>query len=328
MGAGVPHRVRVKKLAARSLWILAIGVAVATLLGQLDRADLGEAGWLFDLLVHFPRQLAVIALIVALAAAAMKLSRQAGLATAVAALNISIVLGTPRFTIPAPAPEGAVFLRVVSANVHASPEALAELSALAQEYGADLVSIYEAPALNDEALRKLFPGMTTSTIRKSTDGRDLSKKMLAISARPISPITVASPGGRSNRAVLRYDLSLGSGQIQIVAAHPVSPDSPAGMGDRNRLLATLDQGLDITAPFIVMGDFNASPWSRVFGGAPGVRAGDPRFEMSFPAGMPPLGIPIDHIMSGGGLALTDYQVGPDIGSDHLPLLATFALPAN
>ena len=29
---------------------------------------------------------------------------------------------------------------------------------------------------------------------------------------------------------------------------------------------------------------------------------------------------------GGGLVLTDYRAGPDIGSDHLPLFATFALP--
>ncbi len=317
-----------KKLAARSLWIVAIGVAVATLLGQLDRIDFGEAGWAFDLLAHFPRQLAVTSLLAAVAAGAMKLWRPAGLAAAVAALNLAIVLATPRVAIPEAAPEGAVLLRVVSANVHASSEALAKLSTLAGEYGADLVSIYEAPAINDEALRKLFPGMTTSAIRKSTDGRDLSKKMLAISSVPMSPIAVASPGGRSNRAVLRYKLSVDGRQAQIVAAHPVSPDSPAGMGDRNRLLETLDQGLDQKAPFIVMGDLNASPWSRIFGAAPGVRAGDPRFEMTFPAGMPLLGIPIDHILSGGGLLLTDYRVGPDIGSDHLPLFATFALPAD
>ena len=42
----------------------------------------------------------------------------------------------------------------------------------------------------------------------------------------------------------------------------------------------------------------------------------------------PLGLPIDHIRFGGGLILTDYRVGPHIGSDHLPLFATFALPSG
>ncbi len=312
-----------KKLAARSLWIVAISAAVATLLGQLDRVDFGDAGWVFDLIVHFPRQIAAASLLVAAAAAAMKVWRPAGLAAGVAALNLAIVLATPRFAVPEPAPEGARLLRVVSANVHASPEALTRLSELAQEYGADLVSVYEAPAINDEALRKLFPGMTTSAIRKSTDGRDLSKKMLAISSAPMSPITVASPGGRSNRAVLRYTLSVGGRQVQIVAAHPVSPDGPTGMGDRNRLLATLGQGLDQAAPFLVMGDFNAPPWSRIYTLTPGARAGDPRFEATFPASAILLGIPIDHIKFGGGLVLTEHHVGPDIGSDHLPVFASF-----
>ncbi len=317
-----------KKLSTRLLWIVAVGVAVATLLAQLDRIDLGEAGWLFDLLAHFPRQAAVVAFLAAVGAGAMKMWRPAGLAAGVTAFNLAIVLATPGFAIPQPAPQDSVLLRVVSANVHASPEALAKLSALAQEYGADLVSVYEAPAINDEELKPLFPGMATSAIRTSTDGRDLSKKMLAMSAKPVSPIMVASPGGRSNRAVLRYRLSLAGDEIQIVAAHPVSPDSPAGMADRNRLLTTLDDGLDEASPFIVMGDFNASPWSRIYGLTPGKRAGDPRFEATFPAPALLLGIPIDHIKFGGGLRLVEHHVGPDIGSDHLPVFATFALPAD
>jgi endonuclease/exonuclease/phosphatase (EEP) superfamily protein YafD len=31
---------------------------------------------------------------------------------------------------------------------------------------------------------------------------------------------------------------------------------------------------------------------------------------------------------GGGLVLTEYHAGENIGSDHLPLFATFALLAN
>jgi endonuclease/exonuclease/phosphatase (EEP) superfamily protein YafD len=59
-----------------------------------------------------------------------------------------------------------------------------------------------------------------------------------------------------------------------------------------------------------------------------VRAGDPRFDGTFPSFAGWFGLPIDHVKFGGGLVLTDYRAGPSIGSDHLPLFATFALPAG
>lgn len=310
----------------RVVWGLSTGVATATVLSLLDRVDFGEAGCLFDLLAHFPRQLIVAALVIVLAASVMRLWRPAQLAAATAAVNLIIILTGPAFAVPEPPPANAVLVRVASANVHASPEALAKLAAMAQSYGADLISVYEAPALSDDQFSMLFPGMSANAIRTSSDGRGLSKKMLTITRAPTTGIVVASPGGRSNRAVLRYRLAVGGRAVQIVAAHPVSPDSPAGMRDRNQLLLTLAEGLDEAEPFLVMGDFNTSPWARIYRQTPGTRAGDPTLEVTFPASALLLGIPIDHIKFGGGLRVTEHHVGPDIGSDHLPVFATFALP--
>jgi len=302
------------------------GVAVATALALLDRIDLGEAGWLFDLVSHFPRLIALGAFVALGVALSLKQIRQAALAGVAAAISLTTWQSPAPFAAPQGPPDNAVLVRVVSANVHADPAALIDLAKRAQAYRADIVSVYEAPTLDGETLQALFPGMTAVAIRNSADGRGLSKRMLAITRGAATPVSVASPGGRSNRAVLRYQILAGGRTIQIVAGHPVSPGEPAGMRDRNRLLATLGDGLDTGAPFLVMGDFNASPWSRVFGSTPGMRAGDPRLESTFPTPALWLGAPIDHIKFGGGLALTDYRVGPDIGSDHLPLFATFALP--
>lgn len=313
-------------MSGRIAWGLSGGVALATVFALLDRIDLGEAGWLFDLFSHFPRLIAfgaAVALVVALVLKQMRQAIPAGVAAAVSLMTWQ----TPApFASPQTAPDDTAMVRVVSANVHADPAALAALAKQAQAYGADVVSVYEAPTLDDEKLQALFPGLTAIAIRNSADGRGLSKRMLAITRGAATPIAVVSPGGRSNRAVLRYGILAGGRTIQIVAGHPVSPGEPAGMRDRNRLLATLGDGLDTGEPFIVMGDFNASPWSRVFAATPGMRAGDPRFESTFPTLALWLGAPIDHIKFGGGLVLTDYRTGPDIGSDHLPLFATFALP--
>ena len=37
----------------------------------------------------------------------------------------------------------------------------------------------------------------------------------------------------------------------------------------------------------------------------------------------PLRIPIDYALHSGGLAVTGYALGPDVGSDHLPIRVTF-----
>jgi len=39
-----------------------------------------------------------------------------------------------------------------------------------------------------------------------------------------------------------------------------------------------------------------------------------------------IGIRIDHILTGKGVVTRNCEVGPDIGSDHLPLLADIEVP--
>ena len=313
------------KLISIFLWTAAIALLVATVFGQLDRIDVGRAGWLFDLFAHFPRQLAFAGLVVALMAGALKQFRPAVISAAVAALNTAVVIGVGGFASPAVSTQTSETLRIVSANVHGKVETLLRLSQLARDYNADLVAVFEAPQVTDEGAKNLFAQMGTVRVeRKSPDGRAISKPVLFAARQDSFGQIAMIPYGRSNRVILRFQLAAGDQPVRIILAHPVSPDSPAGMGDRNLLLSHIADGLDQTEPFVLMGDMNATPWSRIYGQLPGVRAGDPRFSSTFPASAPAIGIPIDHIKFGGGLVLTEYHVGPDIGSDHRPLFATFA----
>lgn len=197
------------------------------------------------------------------------------------------------------------------------------MAALAGAYQADLVSVYEAPGLTGGDLHALFPHVTRiQLVDHGLDRRPLSKRMLVVAASDIGPVSIRRVIA-SKRAVLGYMLS----DVQISATHPVSPDSPAGMRDRDAMLASLRSDIEPERPFVVMGDFNATPFSSIFRTLPGTRAGDPRLEATFPAKAPWLGVPIDTFQFGGGLVLTEHHVGPDIGSDHLPVFAAFALPS-
>lgn len=313
--------------AAVAVWLFTGAVASATALGQLDRLDVeGRLGWAFDLFAHWPRQLFLAAFVVALAAGAMRMMRPAAVAALVAVFNAAVVLNTNDFALPEQAPQASRQLRVVSANVHRSPDALLAVAKLAQEYRADVVSIYEAPdALKEADLGQLFTGMSLTVMpSQADDGYELSKRSLIAARAGARDQVRVTYFEHSNGVIMRLPFE----GVQIVTTHPPSPGRPQYAYDRNRQLPRTADGLDTDQPFIVMGDMNTTPWGNIYASVPGTRAGDPRFDGTFPAIAGPLGLPIDHFKFGGGLMLTDYRAGPDVGSDHLPLFATFAMPDN
>jgi endonuclease/exonuclease/phosphatase (EEP) superfamily protein YafD len=313
-------------VAGKIVWTTSIGLAAATLLAQLDRLRLGEIGWLFDLASHFPRQLGGLALLSMLAAAFFRRWPAAGLSAIVLLINTASFMRPSPFDTAGTARAGAAMLHVVTANVHESREALEKLARLAATYEADLVSTSETPELTDDEVQRLFPGFAATTvIARKPDGSPMSSRLLIASRTGAVKVAVV-PIGQHHRAFLRYEVSIGDKVVQIVAAHTVAPGRPDMLADRNLELRALGEGLDVTQPFIIMGDFNASPWSSAMRLAPGVRAGDPRLSSTFPSVAPWLGAPIDHVMFGGGLILAEEHVGAAIGSDHRPVFAAFALP--
>jgi endonuclease/exonuclease/phosphatase (EEP) superfamily protein YafD len=307
-----------------TLWTLTGLIAAMTVLAFADRLDLGgRTGWVFDLLSHWPRHLALAGLIVSVMAFWRRAHTTGVTALAAASINIALLIGVGGHASPQSAPEGARLIRIVSANVHSSMEALEKLADLSHDYGADIVAAYEVPdALTPADMARLFPALPTRVLPSARDNGWPLIRRSALAARDMRVGATMMFDG-SHGVIISGDL----GNVQIVTIHPPSPGDPGLMRDRDQQLAAAGASIDQARPFIVAGDFNSTPWGRAYASVPGVRAGDPRFEGTFPAVLGPLGLPIDHIRF-GGLVLTDYRVGPDIGSDHLPLFATFALPQN
>jgi len=78
-------------------------------------------------------------------------------------------------------------------------------------------------------------------------------------------------------------------------------------------------------PVILIGDLNGTPWSpyfRDFLRASGLRntSQGRGVQGSWPAGLPAGRIPLDHCLVSPEIRVIDRQVGPQVGSDHLPLL--------
>jgi endonuclease/exonuclease/phosphatase (EEP) superfamily protein YafD len=79
---------------------------------------------------------------------------------------------------------------------------------------------------------------------------------------------------------------------------------------------------------VLAGDFNATPWCAGF--APLLAAGFEHgrrgqgLQASWPVALGAWGIPIDHVLTRGGVGVVRQHLEPDVGSDHLPLRATLA----
>lgn len=137
------------------------------------------------------------------------------------------------------------------------------------------------------------------------------------------------PGGHSwspfGRAVLRSPYGL----IGLLGVHPPPPlPHPRGVAERDDGLAAIAPLLDgLPARRVVFGDFNATPWNDAFVRMrrdAGLARGSTKWWLpSWPDPMPALlRTPIDHVLTGGALTVTAAALGPSIGSDHRPLIAT------
>ncbi|RMG35170.1 MAG: hypothetical protein D6720_07800 [Gammaproteobacteria bacterium] len=146
-----------------------------------------------------------------------------------------------------------------------------------------------------------------------------------LSRLPISDTAIQTDDVGTPR--LRLHLTWESMLLQLIAVHPMPPLSPEYQVKRNDLLAGIASEIDpIPIPTLVCGDLNATPWSSAFSGRPNTLVRATGLRPTWPAvGRGIFGIPIDHILVSRQWHLVNNEVGPDIGSDHYPVVARLTL---
>ena len=122
-----------------------------------------------------------------------------------------------------------------------------------------------------------------------------------------------------------------SGVFTLLGVHLSAPTSPRRGGQRNeqlKLLATYRAG--IAGPVAVAGDFNITPYSPFYTdwlAASGLT--DTRrhrtLSVSWPAILPIVGIPIDHVAVSDEFDILAHRRLPNFDSDHYGIVAELAL---
>jgi endonuclease/exonuclease/phosphatase (EEP) superfamily protein YafD len=139
------------------------------------------------------------------------------------------------------------------------------------------------------------------------------------------------------RTLILRNLQLQGQPVTLIATHPSSPANPDEFAKRNQHLASLGLYLEKSADdLIVVGDFNATPWSPYYrrfvdrSRLVNAREGFGLYPTWTTLGVrkfhswlqPFFSVPIDHIFTRSPkIHATSFHTGNNIGSDHLPIVA-------
>jgi endonuclease/exonuclease/phosphatase (EEP) superfamily protein YafD len=286
-------------------------------------AFLGGTLPLLDLVANFRPHLVVTALVLSLILGLGRWRKWAVMAAGFALLNLGVVV--PLFIGPGSRPER-TDLRVMSFNLLSSNDRYDEVIGYIEQEAPDLVILHEASLPWEQALERA--GLDYEITRGRSDDLIFGSLVLAPAGSRVESFGFAVYNPRA------IEVLLPSG-VAVLGIHPLAP-FPEVEAERRAFqfeFASL-WALAQTGPRIVVGDFNAGPWSyhfrrlRAVTGLENSQAGY-GLELSFPAQANPLlQVSIDHLLHSGDLAVVDRRLGPPLGSDHLPLLVDLSIEGS
>ena len=320
-----PSSTRQHFRASNWLVVAALPALCATLLASLAKLHFAA-----DLLTHFPLPCLLTLLP---AAAVLAGCRRPGwavlfaLGAALAGFRLWPQLVGPA---PTPSPGPSTVLRVACANLQVHNPRCKEILRQIDSERPDLLVLTE---LWPAAWHELQPGLSAYP-HQLVHPLPGCFGIALLSKLPLQNSRVVALGQEWTPAIVATALHT-SGPIGILAVHAPPPGLARQSAERNLSLAAIPDLLaDLPPRRLVLGDLNATPWSAPFGEM--LRSTElidsnrgAGFQGSWPAWLPrPLRIPIDHVLLSPGLGMQARRLGPEFGSDHLPVFGEVVLPTG
>jgi endonuclease/exonuclease/phosphatase (EEP) superfamily protein YafD len=301
------------------------------LLGATVFSMLATKYWLFELFSHFTPHYAVAALLVALALALLGAWRWMAFAVALALWN-GYPVAQALMRGSAPPAKTARSFTVFHFNVGLHHEQPSRIVSYLQRRAKEIDVVVLIEVTNDfdaalEDLKELFPYQVRH-LEDSPFGIALaSKQPLDFGAVAFIPseqfphveATIKLPGRATPLAL-----------YAIHAPPPISAEFAQARNAKFEHVARLAAAQPAATP-VVVGDFNVTPWSpyfkRFIGSSGLAEVRTPRhFDHTWPVAFnnATLGLAIDHSFAHPSLRVVKRTIGPDLGSDHMPVTVTLA----
>ncbi|MBL9149720.1 MAG: endonuclease/exonuclease/phosphatase family protein [Phycisphaerae bacterium] len=270
-------------------------------------------------------------LVAAVALAALRARRSALVVAAFAVWPSTLVVPTLVRTAPAPTAHGFP-LRVVSANVLVWQTPSREAINWFLESDPDLLAVLECSHAWSKALAPVHERLPYVVELPTADPRGTA----LLSRYPLrdTRVTLAPTG---YLPYIDATVDTPAGPVRVTIVHPLAPMHAGHTEARDAEIAWHAERLATCAiPLIVAGDFNESPDGRAFAGfveTSGLRPAREGFGRTptWPSSNGELLVPtflqmaIDHCFVSKHFDVRHFDRGPDIGSDHRPILADLVL---
>lgn len=215
-------------------------------------------------------------------------------------------------------------LSIMHANINFNTTDFVPMARLVQEQDPDVLVVVELPSTNYQAFDELIPEYK---LQYHLPGRArlgmafFVKPELTAQFEKVYFSQHTDYPSISTRVITQTQQT-----IQFALIHPPPPITEHTQQVRNDiLLGAAAWAAAQTEPVVVLGDFNATSWSKIFNELLETgRLKDSRLnngvQPSWPSFLPKaFRIPIDHVLV-RDLTVIDRQILPNVGSDHLPVL--------
>lgn len=308
-----------------SVWgLLEVGAVLACL--ATLTGFLGRLWWILELTSHFRLHLALSLGALAAVWAMKRRWRMTAICGAAAAANALLVL----FLLwPAgkPVATAGPRLRLVALNVHTANERSDLVREFLRRTDADVILLMEVNERWMDALKSL----RTNYPQVIAEPREDNFGIALFSRLPLTNGEVVE-FGKAEVPSIAATIAVGGQNVFLLGTHPLPPGSAESARRRNEQFQEIAARLRRCArPAIVLGDLNSTPWSPYFSellrdsGLKNTSQGRGLFG-SWPAWLPSARIALDHCLVSTSIRVINQQLGPRVGSDHLPVMIDLQIP--
>lgn len=305
------------------LWAAAAGLCLATLMGFL-----GRWWWRFEQFCHFRIQYAILLTLLGLIFLAAGQPAGALFCKALALLNLACIL--PLYLpknhakqMPCVAsPRMASVLRLLHANVLGENDQYHRLIALVQAEKPHILTLAEP---HGDWMDALLPALSPAYPHHRYEAFEDNYGIAVFSRLPFTR-TETHWFGPARLPSLVVGVEWEGQPLTLIATHPPPPKSARETIERDQQMAeAADFAAAQSGPLLLVGDLNMSSWSYAFGDL--LRRShllDSRQgigpQPTWPAQHPWFLIPLDHLLHTPEITIHRRRIGPNIGSDHLPVV--------
>lgn len=317
----------------RARWLACLcilGALAAPVSRALPADQMPTLQWLLELAAHWQWLYGVVG---AISLVLLALGRRPGslghgwLALAVLALGGAFLWQPTMLPRGAePADTGAV-LTVGTANLNAATTDFGPLTAwLASADAPEVVFLQEFTALAQQALVG-HPGVAARYPHRLEAPQPDPFGLAVLSRLPLSNLQTLQPKDLRDTLKLRATVDWNGKLVQLSALHPMPPlDAPFAQARDHALVQEAERLAQTGGLALLAGDLNTTPWARSLFAVEGSLRRANGAAPSWPNALGWLSVlPLDHVLASSGWQVLDSGTGPDLGSDHRPVVVILVL---